>query len=173
MKTSPATLLLGIAVGAVIVGAIVAERTSPAAPTSGGGSGGPVPAPPAPPVPSPPAPVPAPAPGKMRASDVAAAWSAFVVVDMAKYATLYNALPANAPLVAMGSAPVAQIISEDPRMTATVLGPVPTYIVAQLAQGNRVWVGTPQLDPTAEKPESVLPMYVGNTPPAGYIEVTS
>ena len=168
MKSNPATLLLGIAVGAVVVGAIVAQKSS-AAPVSGGSP----PPPPAPPPPAPTGPTTAttPAPGTIRAAEVASAWSSFVVLDMTKFSALYTP-PVDAQLLAMGAQPVATMTAQDPQIASTVLGPLPAFIMSQLAQKNRVWVGVPQLDPTASQPESVLPMYVGNAPPAGYTEVT-
>jgi len=121
---------------------------------------------PVPPAPVPPAPKPTPAAPRPTVASVSAAWPGYVVLDIAKYKTLYDPPPSEAPFAAVGAEPFVAMKAD-----SAGVGTVPAFLAAQLAAKRHVWMGPSELDPTASKPERVLPLYVGTSPPAGFTEI--
>ena len=108
-------------------------------------------------------------------ANVDANWPTHTVVDTNKIKSMgYNA---NVQTQYEGVDPkVAQaMLSFDPTVAQAFLGTVPMFIAAQLAMGQRVWIGSPIQDESAQLPAAYLPLYVGATPPStgGFVEITS
>ena len=112
---------------------------------------------------------------KTTSANVDANWPTHTVVDTQKIKAM--GYDANVQTQYEGVDPkVAQAMLQfDPTVAQAFLGTVPMFITAQLAMGQRVWIGSPIQDESAQLPAAYLPLYVGSTPPStgGFVEVTS
>lgn len=110
-------------------------------------------------------------PIKVTAANIASNWPAHMVIDTTKFKGLGYTVNVSTQYEGVDPKVVAKMMQTNPAVANTFLGPVPIFVAAQLAANQRVWVGTPVQDETSQTPSAYLPIYIGSTPPSGFVEV--